>query len=174
MHNCIFYDLLIYGRIEKAEFELLRERSLLTPALSVKDRESREVKIAKMESKLVEDKQTLADAIKRHAQLIAAPIAVPVDFKLTYIDFQTNKYVTLNDIVQIFSDLVIETHGTMYCKTMRDELQDLSLVHREAFYAEFGETQRTEKERLAAMMEHAYNESSIRLENSIATNFMKP
>lgn len=162
----------IRTKIQNCEFNLLREQSLITAHLSTNDLAKRNATIAELETNLQTLLQSLADTKAIHTQAKDSQINVPINFKLSCIDFKSNDYMSLNELIGIFYDLIVETHGCVFLKSMNEELQQLATQHRSEFINELGSAHMEAKQELISTVEATYLQMSERLMQTIETSVL--
>jgi KilA-N domain len=62
---------------------------------------------------------------------------IPIKFKLSTIDFQSNQFIRIHEITKIFTDLVIDTHSCIYLNSSSKQLLEMSKKNEQEFLKEF-------------------------------------
>ncbi|KAL4165550.1 hypothetical protein KRP22_014260 [Phytophthora ramorum] len=90
-----------------------------------------------LEKRLATSRSRLADARSKREELRTASIKVPVKFGLNYIDFQSNEWCSLKEIISIFEQLFVDTHGASFVSDRNETnvagMEDLRELAKEAF-----------------------------------------
>ncbi|KAL4087956.1 hypothetical protein PRIC1_012387 [Phytophthora ramorum] len=93
-----------------------------------------------LEKRLATSRSRLADACSKREELRTASIKVPVKFGLNYIDFQSNEWCSLKEIISIFEQLFVDTQGVVYLKSMTDDIMQAAAATQQSFVSDRNET----------------------------------
>lgn len=147
---------------------IARERGFLNSSNDSTGRMRHQQKIDSLEKKLIEFTDKLKSLELERDELKANPIEVPVKFGKMYIDFRSNKYITMREIIQIIDNLIIKTHGSVYLTSMHESLIQIADQNKSDFINEFYDNDRVEALRLKHAVDESFAESTERLVRSMA------
>jgi len=155
------------------EHLLARERSLNDEN---QDEETHETNIKNLETRLREANKHV-EKLNRDIETFTNQLndEIPIKFNKAYIDFQTNRHITLKDIFELFTDAIIQTHGKGCLKNINDQVLEASVNSARDFKIKFTKKQLKDKKRLQANakqlqtdIQEILNDVTKKLSNEVA------
>jgi len=147
---------------------IFRDSALMRSATTDDNRALYASRVAKLEKDLKALQLKVVRLENERDDLKANPIAVPVKFESMYIDYQTNKYIKMPEIIRIFEELIINTHGAVYLSTMRAELLEEAVKCQQEFISDWYASNTNDATTLRAEMKEAIDASGERISRKVA------
>jgi hypothetical protein len=145
------------------EHLILREQSLLDASNDDDSKLRHGKKLAALERRLIASNDKLAVIRLRLEDLKSTKIESPVTFNKTHIDYKSSEYCSIHDIIEIFEQLMIDTHGAVYLKSMTHDLLNIAASSQQDFISDRNEFKSDEMESLRAAANTAFEESTRRI-----------
>jgi hypothetical protein len=145
------------------EHLILREQSLLDASNDDDSKLRHGKKLAALERRLIASNDKLAVIRLRLEDLKSTKIESPVTFNKTHIDYKSSEYCSIHDIIEIFEQLMIDTHGAVYLKSMTHDLLDIAASSQQDFISDRNEFKSDEMDSLRAAANTAFEESTRRI-----------